>query len=231
MKASPFFELVYRLRPVSEPRSVPLILCARIPSLSVSTRVSHLDDSGNVWRLLEVRGSRESVVAAERAFMELDLPFVLDRAVLSTAPRLVVLFYKYRPLARAEGFSNTVLAFRLLGRDTIVTDETTEGAVEIRIRARSSTKLDRFFREISDRSRGRYEVTLLRKGPVRDDRPTPGLSPEDERLLRAAFDAGYFDVPRRIETRALAARLGIPPTTLSYRLRTLEAKLLRTYLA
>lgn len=51
------------------------------------------------------------------------------------------------------------------------------------------------------------------------------LSPEQESALLAAVEHGYYETPRAIETYELAEKLGIPGSTLSYRLRRAEAKL------
>lgn len=51
------------------------------------------------------------------------------------------------------------------------------------------------------------------------------LSPEQESALRAAVEHGYYETPRAIETYELAEKLGIPGSTLAYRLRRAESKL------
>lgn len=57
----------------------------------------------------------------------------------------------------------------------------------------------------------------------------PTLSPEQERALRTAFEHGYYETPREIETYELAEKLGIPGSTLSYRLRRAVAQLAAAY--
>lgn len=55
------------------------------------------------------------------------------------------------------------------------------------------------------------------------------LTPEQDEALRAAAEHGYYETPREIETYELAEKLGIPGSTLSYRLRRAEAKLAMAY--
>ncbi len=55
------------------------------------------------------------------------------------------------------------------------------------------------------------------------------LSPEQESAVRAAVEHGYYETPRAIETYELAELLGIPGSTLSYRLRRAEAHLAGSY--
>lgn len=60
-----------------------------------------------------------------------------------------------------------------------------------------------------------------------DDEST--LTPEQDAALRAAVEHGYYQTPREIETYELAEKLGVPGSTLSYRLRRAEAKLADAY--
>lgn len=54
--------------------------------------------------------------------------------------------------------------------------------------------------------------------------------PGEQRVaLREAFDRGYYETPRKISLEELAAELGVPRSTLSYRLRRAEAGLARSY--
>lgn len=50
-----------------------------------------------------------------------------------------------------------------------------------------------------------------------------GLPPEQREALRAAVENGYYEVPREIDGSELADKLGIPRSTLTYRLRRAEA--------
>lgn len=55
------------------------------------------------------------------------------------------------------------------------------------------------------------------------------IPPEQRTALRAAVDAGYYRTPREITLDDLADRLDIPRSTLSYRLRQAEARLVRRF--
>lgn len=59
--------------------------------------------------------------------------------------------------------------------------------------------------------------------------PDTELSPKQADALAAAVEAGYYETPREIETYELAEQLGIPGSTLSYRLRRAEAWLAKRY--
>lgn len=62
-----------------------------------------------------------------------------------------------------------------------------------------------------------------------DPEPDAELPPKQADALAAAVDAGYYETPREIETYELAEQLGIPGSTLSYRLRRAEAWLAKRY--
>ncbi|MCU4740128.1 helix-turn-helix domain-containing protein [Halobacteria archaeon AArc-m2/3/4] len=55
------------------------------------------------------------------------------------------------------------------------------------------------------------------------------LPDEQQRALRAAVEHGYYETPRTIDLSDLADELGIPRSTLSYRLRRAEAKLATSF--
>ncbi len=57
------------------------------------------------------------------------------------------------------------------------------------------------------------------------------LSETQRRALHAAVEHGYYETPRGIELSELAERLGVPRSTLSYRLRRAEAELAGRFVA
>jgi hypothetical protein len=63
-------------------------------------------------------------------------------------------------------------------------------------------------------------------------KPTPGLlTPPQEAAIRAAVQHGYYDIPRPINLRDLAAKLGVRSGSLSERLRRAEGRIIRQYAA
>jgi predicted DNA binding protein len=75
-------------------------------------------------------------------------------------------------------------------------------------------------------------VTFVRVGDPDDattDDGEPSLTPEQDAAVRAAVEHGYYQTPRKIETYELAEELGVPGSTLSYRLRRAEAQLAEAY--
>ncbi len=60
--------------------------------------------------------------------------------------------------------------------------------------------------------------------------PSAEVSPEQRAALEAATEHGYYEIPRRVDLDDLAARLDVPRSTLSYRLRRAEQRLARAFL-
>ena len=58
-----------------------------------------------------------------------------------------------------------------------------------------------------------------------------GLSAEQDAALEAAIEHGYYETPREVDVGELADRLGVPRSTLTYRLRRAEAHLAERHVA
>ncbi len=68
-------------------------------------------------------------------------------------------------------------------------------------------------------------LRLTELDPGVERRPDGSLPPEQRAALQAAVERGYYETPRRIDLSGLAEELGVPRSTLSYRLRRAEAEL------
>ncbi|HUR61827.1 MAG TPA: helix-turn-helix domain-containing protein [Candidatus Thermoplasmatota archaeon] len=221
-------EVIYRLTApaASNPRQLSLRLSRAAPGATIETTVTHLDDEGDVWRTLAVQARPEEIVAVRAAFDAYEAPFLVEKAVLGATPRRLILWYKYRP-ELVPGVSHTRLAFRLLGRDTVLTDRTRDGVLTIRLLARGGRPLQDFLREARRDAGVRFELLYL--GPPRDA-GYARLTPAEEETLRAAHDLGYYRVPRGPGVREVAKRLGMSASATGYRLRRAEGKLVSAYL-
>ena len=222
-------EVVYRLTPPLKAKAtqLSLLLSEAAPGAAIETTVTHLDDEGDVWRTLTVHGKPEEVAAVRAAFEAYDPAFLIEKEVLGSTARRLILWYKYRP-ELVRGLSHTRLAFKLLGRDTVITDRAQGGALTIRVLARGGAALQEFLREIK-RSSGDLRFELLYSGPPREA-AFSRLNPQEEETLRVARDLGYFEVPGKVGIREVARKVGVSPSAASYRLRRAEAKLVGAYL-
>jgi hypothetical protein len=222
-------EVVYRLTPPLKAKAtqLSLLLSQAAPKAAIETTVTHLDDEGDVWRTLSVHGKPDEVQAVRAAFEAYQPPFLVEKEVLGATARRLILWYKYRP-ELVRGLSHTRLAFKLLGRDTVITDRAQDGALTIRVLARGGAPLQEFLREIR-RSSGELRFELLYSGPPRDAAYSR-LTPQEEETLRTARELGYFEVPGKVGIRDVAKAAQVSPSAASYRLRRAEAKLVDAFL-
>jgi predicted DNA binding protein len=74
-------------------------------------------------------------------------------------------------------------------------------------------------------------LELDRDGGPTSLAPLSNLTPKQSEVLKGALEFGYFDSPRRVDSRELAKRLGIAQSTLLEHLRKAQTKILRQVLA
>ena len=105
---------------------------------------------------------------------------------------------------------------------------------EWRILMRSDAEIGVFYDEITARLRDGFS---FRMGSLRDadgwqhDMLSPVSIPAEQRAaLQAATEHGYYQIPRASTLDEIAATLDIPRSTLSYRLRQAETRLVRRYI-
>lgn len=103
----------------------------------------------------------------------------------------------------------SVTVLRALGR---------AGSWELRLRFPTSDAVSQFYRRCLDRDIT-VEPRRVRQVGSASTARTEGLTRKQREALVRAFDAGYFDVPRRITLTELADQLGVSDTAVSERLR------------
>jgi hypothetical protein len=75
-----------------------------------------------------------------------------------------------------------------------------------------------------------YKVVLLSDATFTPAAPLSGLTKKQKEVLVTSFREGYYDIPRRIESRELAAKLGIKSTAFIEHRRKAERRLLSSVL-
>lgn len=74
----------------------------------------------------------------------------------------------------------------------------------------------------------RYRVQRVEEVEVGPASPLGGLTRQQRRVLRAAYDLGYFEQPKRVYAEDLARALGLKKATVVEHLRKAEKRLLDT---
>ena len=231
-------ELVFALEYAPDTNAVADILAAN-PETTIRSLSCHVT-SDNLWRVDHVSGNEdalealtETVANAEyytdclaRRDCEADWETqVLDR----TDDTLVLYSYWMRT---PSCVSIPHLALDYFGDGLIFETTWTGRRYEWRIIAPGDTTYHAFREAIADEIDETTGVDFVRVGGTSDG-PTStdedALTSEQDAAIRAAVERGYYETPRAVETYELADELGIPGSTLSYRLRRAEAKLAAAY--
>ena len=204
------------------------MLCQGTRTLTVETTVAHLDERGAIWRILNARGNPSELTSALARFTGYRAPGLVEKQILGRTRHTAILWYKYAA-RRSRRLSNTALAFRILGRDTVVTDVARAGELEIRVLSRADKDLHRFLARVRARAAPNFRFELLYLGPPRSA-GRARLSAEEEKLLSAALAAGYFAVPRRASGGQIGKALNRSASAVSAALRRTLEKLVRSQL-
>jgi predicted DNA binding protein len=72
----------------------------------------------------------------------------------------------------------------------------------------------------------KYKVVLISEATFSPNAPLLILTQKQREVLVASFREGYYDIPRRIESRELAAKLGLKSSTLIEHRRKAERRLI-----
>lgn len=196
----------------------------------------------SLWRVDHATGSEEALADLEAAFREATYCSdclvtedcgadckvqVLDRS----ADTLVIYTY----WNRAEVCTSVPhLALDYLGDGLLFETEREERRYRWRIVLSSDADVHAFFdalgAEVGDCA-GMEMLRLTDLSPQRQHENDTGLPREQREALLAAVEHGYYETPRRIDLTDLAGSLGVPRSTLSYRLRRAEAALAREFVA
>lgn len=162
---------------------------------------------GHPVRYLWVRGpDREAAVAA---------------LVDETDPAVRVLDQRSESTLLRTGwreFDGSVVDHLESSDGCLLSAQCTGGEWTLRIRFPDSDAVSTFYEVCAAAG---LDVTVLDiSGPVdRHGGDVSNLSPTQRETLRIAFEAGYFEVPRKTSIRELAAELGVSEQSVSERLR------------
>jgi hypothetical protein len=209
------------------------------PTLT-SRALSACDGPGAFWRLERFTGPREALSRVERLRTDGDGGESLDTRdgitesvhdVIERGDGQLVL-YSY-----LSGLCGTTtvhgLVGRYLDRGTVVESEREGDGVSYRLLMRSDRNVGLVYDALTA---GLREGLSFETGHLCDAESWhPGLSAEttlpgeQRRALREAFERGYYETPRRLSLEELAEALSVPRSTLSYRLRRAESRLVQGF--
>lgn len=236
-------ELVFELdyRPGWNPVADTL---AEYPGAAIRSLSCHVTPD-TLWRVDHVRGPPEAVSAIESAYMTADyFPDCLvtedceataETQVLDRTEKSLVIYCVWQ---RSEICTSVPhLALEYIGEGLLF--ETRQEGRQYRWRivlgndAAVGAFTDALQAEIDDVG-GMELLRLTDHRPGVDTRHQQAdneLTTEQRRAIHAAVDHGYYEIPRQITLTALAEKLDVPQSTLSYRLQRAEAHLATVFAA
>jgi predicted DNA binding protein len=221
-------EIVFTV--VHEPGMNPVAdLLAEYPSARIRSLACHVTESA-LWRVDRATGPGAALdeledLAGARYFTDCLVRDGCDgdweTTVLDRSESSLVLYSYWERTASCDSVPH--LAREHFG-DGIVLDETWRGRRQRWRALAPDGPVGAFVEDV--RAVADADIEFER---VSDPDPDAELSPKQADALAAAVEAGYYETPREIETYELAEQLGIPGSTLSYRLRRAEAWLAKRY--
>jgi len=236
-------ELVFELdyRPGFSPVADTL---AEYPGATIRSLSCHVT-ADSLWRVDLIQGSQEAISALESAYQTADyFPDCLvtkdcgattETRVLDRTDESLVIYCVWDRSDICTSVPHLALAH--LG-EGLLFETRQEGHQYVwRIVLAGNETIGQFAdalrSEIEDIG-GMELLRLTEHMPGRDSAPrqdTEEPSPEQRSALHAAVEHGYYETPRQIEVTELADELGVPQSTLSYRLQRAEAQLATQFVA
>ncbi|MFB6121159.1 MAG: helix-turn-helix domain-containing protein [Halobacteriaceae archaeon] len=227
-------ELVFTLDYASGENAVADALAAhpeaRIRSLSLHATAERL------WRVDHATGPDDALTAVEAAFRGAD--YYADclatedcgatqrTQVVERSPETLVLYSDWERTPACASVPHIALDHLGAG---VLFDTRHEGRQYTwRLIHSGEGDVSAFF-DALDAAVGDCAEMAMRR--VRDAGDDGGLPPAQREALRAAVDHGYYETPRETDAAELADVLGVPRSTLTYRLRRAEAHLATGHVA
>ncbi|SDQ48544.1 helix-turn-helix domain-containing protein [Natronobacterium texcoconense] len=234
-------EFVFALEYEAGTNPVADVLAA-YPDASIRSLSCHVTED-SLWRVDHAEGPDEALAELEHAYEDAD--FFADCLVKDDCGAEC----EVQILDRSNG---TLVVYTYWDRTDVCTsvphvalEELGEGLLfetyregrryRWRIVLGNDAPIHDFFDGLGDEVGDCTGMEMLRLTELDPERTTPDVEqslPDEQReALHAAVERGYYETPRKVELSELAEELGIPRSTLSYRLRRAEAELATAFAA
>lgn len=174
----------------------------------------------NAWLTILIEGEPAALDEYERRFGKGPGTLALEARRLGSGPGFRLAYEKQREPRGDDEETIWHLVALDVGTDARITYDTGLGRSRVAVVHEDRAALRRFYSTLV-RLDEYGEVSFVRIQPVAAPDPPP-VATDDLLLLRAAWTGGYYERPRRTTLRALGRKLGVPYTTLGWRLRGLE---------
>ncbi|WP_340100686.1 helix-turn-helix domain-containing protein [Salinibaculum salinum] len=230
------FELVY------EEGVDPLMdMFIEFPTLSADSIASCIRRD-RLWRIERFAGPTSALDTIERFKLNSNLPkeemtatecgAIREHNVLERAPSTLALYTFVKRLHTCD--SVLALAGRHLDLGVVFQTQRHGNSYEWRLLMRSEENVDTFYELIEENLDDGITLNIGRLGDAEhlsyNSLANVSIPDKQQQTLRAAIEHGYYETPREITVSELADLLDIPQSTVSYRLRQVEAQLAKGYI-
>jgi predicted DNA binding protein len=212
------------------------------PDVRVTTLVCPMTTE-SFWRIDRVTGSQDDVDQVTEILEsdEYDASSISDRRcggskytdILDDAAGRSTVFTHVSDATRCDAIS--LIADRYLPGPILCEVKRRENRAYWRLLMRTDEKVGMLYDTIGGRLRDgiefRFEHLESVATPPTDPLASMSLRPEQRRVLETAAEMGYYETPRETTLDDVADRLACPRSTVSYRLRRAEARLVETFLS
>lgn len=232
-------ELVFALEYAPGTNAVADILAAH-PEMKARSLSCHVTPA-NLWRVDHVTGGPRALDELTQTVADTDYytdcltrgdcDAEWETQVLNRTDDSLVLYSYWAGTSACSSIPH--LALDHFGEGLIFRTTRAGHQYEWRIIAPDDTTYRGFRNDIEEMIDDTTGVTFVRVGDADEvtayDDGT-SLPPEQDAVVRAAVEHGYYQTPRKVDTVELAEELGIPGSTVSYRLRRAEAQMADAYM-
>lgn len=175
----------------------------------------------SAWLSILTQGDESTLDEYEKRFGKGPGTLAVEARRLASGPGVRYYFERHREPKSDDEETVWHLVALDVGTDARIRYDTGRGKSRVSIVHTDRAALKRFYATLV-RLDEYGEVQFVSIRPI-TEASHEGPAPDDAKLLRAAWQAGYYEVPRRTTLRTLGRKLGLPATTLGWRLRRLEA--------
>ncbi|WP_396613924.1 helix-turn-helix domain-containing protein (plasmid) [Haloferax sp. S1W] len=231
-------EAVFSLKYSSECNALANIL-DRYPDTRIRSISLHAT-AKSLWQVSHAAGPSDSLDAIKNVFFESDYHTgCLTTKNCGTTQEAQVLEHSNDTLIVYSYWERTPsctliphIALDHLGEGVLFKTRNVGTTCTWRIVHSGSGDTRAFFDELEDNLSGSVDLKIERLTDASyplDDDTNDELSPRQEEALRTAIEQGYYKMPRDADAADIADELDVPRSTLNYRLRRAEAKLVPRY--
>jgi hypothetical protein len=211
------------------------------PSLSANAITSCISRD-RLWRIERFDGPSSALDRIEEHKLDSESPkeemtktdcgAVRENERLERSPTMLSVYSFVERLHTCD--SVMALAARYLDLGAVLQTRRQGNSYQWRLLMRSEENVDVLLEETETHLEDGITLTIGRLGDADqwsyDSLATVSVPHEQRETLRAAIEHGYYERPRNITVTELAYILGVPQSTVSYRLRQAEAQLAKGYL-